>query len=56
MTAIVRFALIAYRSSPAKRGRGTMRSMVEGAEAPAPLPAFGGTPPVNGGRANGGVP
>ncbi len=46
-------------SSPAKRGRGTMQakhagayshSMVEGAEAPAPLVAFGDAPPVNGGR------
>jgi uncharacterized protein len=38
-------------SSPAQRGRGTARSAVEGAFASAPLPAFGGTPPVNGGRA-----
>jgi len=59
MTTIVRFAPLAYGSSPAKRGRGTMRSMGEGASsAPesAPLPAFGRTPPVNGGRANGVLP
>ncbi len=33
-------------SSPAKRGRGTARSAVEGARASAPLPAFGRTPPA----------
>ncbi|HUJ48386.1 MAG TPA: hypothetical protein VLV55_14725 [Rhizomicrobium sp.] len=37
-------------SSPAQRGRGTMRSMVEGAGASAPLAACGGTPPASGGR------
>jgi hypothetical protein len=34
-------------SSPAQRWRGTTRSVVEGATALAPLPAFGGTPPAS---------
>jgi hypothetical protein len=37
-------------SSPAKRGRGTMRSMVEGAGTFARLPAFGATPPASQGE------